>query len=112
MPKTLVLSIKKKWFDLIKSGEKPEEYRDNSAYWAKRLAYSWDVCNGVNFDNLKEKWAFKDFDFIEFRNGYGKKVPSFKVECLGIEIGKPKKEWGGELFDVNCIIIKLGKIIN
>lgn len=35
--KTLTLSLKKKWFDMIASGEKTEEYREIKPYWEKRL---------------------------------------------------------------------------
>ena len=33
----LTIPIKKEWFDMIKSGEKPEEYREMSPYWTKRF---------------------------------------------------------------------------
>ena len=35
--KTLTLFLKKKWFDMIASGEKTEEYREIKPYWEKRL---------------------------------------------------------------------------
>lgn len=35
--KTLTLSLKKQWFDMIKSGVKKEEYRDANYYWVARL---------------------------------------------------------------------------
>lgn len=35
--KVLHLTLKKKWFDMIASGEKTEEYRDISEFWIKRL---------------------------------------------------------------------------
>lgn len=33
----LTLPIKKKWFDMIKSGEKKEEYREIKPYYASRF---------------------------------------------------------------------------
>lgn len=33
--RTLTLHLKRKWFDLIKSGEKKEEYREQTTYWIK-----------------------------------------------------------------------------
>lgn len=33
----LILPVKKKWFNLIKSGQKTEEYRLVNDYWKKRL---------------------------------------------------------------------------
>ena len=37
MIKTLHLNLKKKWFDMILSGEKIQEYRDIKDYWILRL---------------------------------------------------------------------------
>jgi len=31
--KTLTLSLNKQWFDMIKSGEKKEEYREIKPFW-------------------------------------------------------------------------------
>ena len=33
----LMLPIKKKWFDMIKNGEKKEEYREIKPYWKSRF---------------------------------------------------------------------------
>jgi len=33
----LHLNLKKKWFDMIASGEKKEEYREMKKYWIKRM---------------------------------------------------------------------------
>ena len=35
--KTLHLVLKRKWWDMIASGEKKEEYREVCHYWAARL---------------------------------------------------------------------------
>ena len=35
--KVLQLSVKRKWFDLIKAGTKREEYREIKSYWVSRL---------------------------------------------------------------------------
>ena len=35
--KILALTLKKRWFDKIESGEKPEEYRELKYYWVNRL---------------------------------------------------------------------------
>jgi len=64
MNRTLILTIKKEWFDLIKSGKKKIEYREYKEYWKKRL---------LN----------KSYDFIEFRNGYRKNVPTVKAVYEG-----------------------------
>ena len=84
MVKVLHLTLKKKWFDLIKSGEKKIEYREVKPYWKKRI-------------------ADKSFDLIHFRNGYSKSSPAMLVEYNGYDfcIYEGKKHYR----------IKLGKIV-
>lgn len=97
--KNLHLTLKKKWFDMIASGEKKEEYREVKPYWIKRLtAYNnaFDHC--------------RDFSAIEFKNGYGKDAPTLLFECDEIIIGTGKPEWGAEP-DKEYFVIKLGKIL-
>ena len=46
--KTLHLVLKRKWWDMIDSGEKTEEYREVCHYWAIRLLdeqYRWYTMN-------------------------------------------------------------------
>jgi hypothetical protein len=105
--KTLNLTLKKKWFDMISSGEKKEEYREIKEYWEKRLI--------SNFNELEENGGglvfYNDFDQIQFRNGYAKNAPTMTVECKGIEIGEGKPEWGAEI-GKKYFVIKLGKILS
>ena len=98
--KILHLTLKKKWFDMIASGEKKEEYRECKPYWYARL------CCG--FPTL---YSPKDYDFILFKNGYGKNAPTMKVECLGISRGEAKPEWSDN-WEGTVYIIKLGKVFN
>ena len=85
--KILHLTLKKKWFDMIASGEKTEEYREIKAYWANRLN--------------------KKFDLVRFRNGYSKNAPVLTVKIKRIVQGFGKKEWGAPDFGV--YIIELGE---
>lgn len=39
----LILPTKKKWFDMVLSGEKPEEYREMKPYWDVRIAKWLDI---------------------------------------------------------------------
>lgn len=98
----LHLTLKKKWFDMIASGEKKEEYREHKAYWNTRL-----VEPGY-FHSQK----CKEFDYIVFKNGYSKDARTMKVECKGIKL----KHFGGnELWGAEkgtaYYTISLGKII-
>jgi hypothetical protein len=116
--KILHLTLKKKWFDMIASGEKKEEYREIKSYWGKRLVGSWLYkaskgidTNSVFIEGCIPDFAvngFKRFDYIHFANGYNR-PRTVNVQCLGIEMGKGKKEWGAP--DEDVFIIKLGEII-
>ena len=46
----LTLPIKKKWFDMIKTGEKKEEYREIKPYWTKRLSNNLPAIIRTDFD--------------------------------------------------------------
>jgi len=90
-----VIYVKKKWFDLIASGEKKEEYRELKPYWQKRL--------------LK----FKKRDLLKFKNGYNKNSDSLIVEFKGYTIKKPNSLWT-EIDNIyyDCYAIHLGEIIS
>jgi hypothetical protein len=89
--KTLQLTLKKKWFDMIASGEKKEEYREIKPYWAKRL-----------FN--------KKFDAILFKNGYSKDAPRVLVELKAIYITLGIIEWGAPS-DQSVYVLDLGRIL-
>jgi hypothetical protein len=101
MDKVLHLTLKKKWFDMIASGEKTEEYREIKDYWIKRFVET----------SIKRLEPFKHFNAIRFKNGYSKNAPSMLVEFKGIAIGTPKPKWSDN-WKGDVFIIKLGKILN
>ena len=78
----LTLPIKKKWFDMIRSGEKKEEYREIKPYYDSR------------FKNIYYPLGGKQPDII-LRNGYSKNSPSIKCKVVIIK-GYGKEEWGAE----------------
>lgn len=92
--RVLHLTLKKKWFDLILSGEKKEEYREIKPYWAKRF---------------KDFLIKKPFDAIKFKNGYAKDAPAILVELKGINFGISKHEWSDSAY--LCYVLTLGEII-
>lgn len=80
----LTLPIKKKWFDMIKSGEKKEEYREIKPYYDSRFSKI--------FDSMF--WEINTAK-ICFRNGYKSNSPKIICECkLSQRKGKP--EFGAE----------------
>jgi hypothetical protein len=117
--KVLHLTLKKKWFDMIASGEKKEEYREIKKYWAVRLCGSSQYNGndkGLLPNDKSTYWNgfypinFQHFDTIEFRNGYSKNAPVVSVECLGIEVCQGMMIWGAEP-GKEYFVIKLGEII-
>ena len=88
----LILPIKKKWFDMIRSGEKKEEYREIKPYYDKRFG---NILLGYSLDNVKAE-LYENIEFsILFRNGYSHNSPSLKCKCK-LKIGQGKEEWGAE----------------
>lgn len=83
----LILPIKKKWFDMILSGEKKEEYREIKPYYQTR------------FKNVFAMYPYSyiptglDTHEIMFRNGYSVGSPSFIAIC-SLDIKQGRHEWG------------------
>ncbi len=102
MTRTLRLTVKKKWFDMIKSGEKPEEYREIKRYWTKRLS------EPPQWPNEWISHVFYKFSHVLFVNGYGNDSPRVLKECKGITIGRGNPKWGAPT-DRDVFIIQLGK---
>lgn len=61
---TLHLTLKKKWFDIMASGEKKVEIREPSKWLMARLYKT-------------------TYDKIRFTNGYSKDAPAFEAEYFG-----------------------------
>lgn len=107
--RTLHLTLKKKWFDMIASGEKKEEYREIKEYWENRL-YEFDIVSRNNRTFYKKPVGFQHFDRVEFRNGYAKNAPVLTVKCLGISTDLGNPEWGADSNQL-YFVIKIGEII-
>lgn len=88
--KVLSLTVSKKWFDKIMSGEKTEEYREIKPCWIKRLV---DIVSANKLGSGEK--ASGPFGYIYthvlFINGYGKNRPRIEKEIVSVTIGKPKK---------------------
>ena len=67
----LPLVLKGKWFDMIASGEKREEYRLPTLYWRKRL-HNWD-----------RKFTESTTPIVEFRRGYASDAPRMSYWVFG-----------------------------
>lgn len=106
----LTLPIKRKWFDMILTGEKLEEYREIKPYWTKRIlkemGFSEEHWEDV-MECLVKMNTLRCFDVL-FRNGYGNCVPEFIAEC-SISIGNGKTEWGA-IPEENYFIFRIHRI--
>lgn len=106
--KTLVLPLKKKWFEMIKSGEKLEEYREINKYWSNRLIFK-DVFydfESISMEELTKSIMdcsdtefFNDFSEVEFTCGYPRKDDTERritFKNPSIRIGEGLEKWGAE----------------
>ena len=92
----LTLPIKQKWFDMIMSGEKLEEYRDIKPYWTKRLNVfktRIDVENKINSGEVAYLSHF--VDQCKIRAGYNSTSPTALI-TYWLDIGTGQKEWGAD----------------
>lgn len=95
----LTLPIKKKWFDMILSGEKKEEYREIKPYYERRFLNLFGEIAFYPRPHYIKDDDIKDYEKIEeeiiFRNGYSNNSPSFIARCC-LSVGTGKEEWGAE----------------
>lgn len=91
--RVLRLTLKRKWFDMIASGEKREEYREQGQWIDSR----------VN--------ANKEYDVVEFKNGYGPDVPTCVVEYRGYDWRPGFAAWGAEP-GKRYKVIYLGRVLS
>ena len=109
--KILHLPIKKQWFDMIAAGIKTEEYRGFTDFYVSRLVNGKNNYLGLHSLIIyggKVDW--KEYDVVEFRNGYGKDVPMIQMEFKGVEVRGGNPEWGA-IEGEEYFVIKLGKIV-
>lgn len=93
--KTLYLTLTKKWFDMVKSGKKREEYREIKQYWTAR------ICKR----NEHGRYEIQHFDYVEFRHGYKGTEPPLRYRVTDITIGKGNPSLGAPV-DKRVFIIK------
>ncbi len=96
----LILPIKKKWFDMIKSGEKKEEYREIKPYYKTRFYNAIkEILDKETFAQAATALILYDNTVmldVVFRNGYSKNSPQIKCRCIFKGKGQGKPEWGAE----------------
>lgn len=118
--KTLHLVLKSKWYDMIESGEKKEEYREIKQYWVNRLlnvrrdfAYDFGAYSdcvsmlGTETEHAMNAMdaVYRDYDCVCFHKGYSSTTMTFEINGIGIGYGRT--EWGAPT-GRPVFIIKLG----
>ena len=96
--KVLHLVLKHKWYDMIASGEKTEEYRELNPYYINRF------CNGGGYV-LDSPNPFQEYTHVCFHRAYTSTV--IYVELKGISIGICNPAWGDPAYPL--FILHLGK---
>lgn len=99
----LILPLKKQWYNMIDTGEKPEEYREITPYWCRRFL---DVSDS-RIDYLNEETIefmvnesllkLRQFLRVTFTLGYPKAGDTARRMTFNkpkIRIGTGRPEWG------------------
>lgn len=95
---TLQLVLKTKWFRMIESGEKLQEYRDITPYWWKRIFQSDFIENP-----MKGGYAGKH-RFVRFRLGYKKNAEEMTFKLGHIGIGNANPDWAEGSMDKMIVL--------
>ena len=96
----LTLPIKRKWFDMILTGEKTEEYREVSGYYTARFRnlFWWPYIDNAIVENKFRELAASGgikYGNVILKTGYKWDAPAVLINgSLMIREGKP--EWGAE----------------
>jgi len=111
--KILYQPLKAKWYQMIETGEKPEEYREATAYWLRRLVLDDDFDQPILDEDIKFflenpaaienmfdcGWKPLPYTHVQFSLGYPKKDDASRrmtFELKAIEYREGREEWGAE----------------
>ena len=93
----LILPIKKKWLDMILSGEKSDEYREIKPYWTVRVMrwLGFPASETKAVLDLSRKQGTQKARWVVLQNGYGRNAPRVEALCT-LSIGTGEEAWGAE----------------
>lgn len=95
--KILYQPLKAKWYRMIETGEKPEEYREATAYWCKRFCGFNTLL--FSFRNSYQDINKAGYTHVQFSLGYPKKDDEscrMTFELKTIEYREGREKWGAE----------------
>lgn len=100
----LDLHLNFEWYDMIKKGEKPEEYRRICDHWISRLcAHKFPEAIVTNLNIVRPK-----FTHVTLWRGYTREFMMFRPKLLRVGEGNPK--WGAPKGE-KVFIIELGELL-
>ena len=125
--RAIQLVLTHKWYDMIESGEKLEEYRDFTPYWCKRF-FSYRKDDGTCVPLVIQEKDIHKFQtkiyqlasegklavtpqVVIFQRAYPKNPPRMKFKISEVNLGPCGKEEWGAVRGKWYIIIKLGERI-
>lgn len=104
----LTLPIKKKWFDMIITGDKLEEYRKITPYYESRFKNLFGEIDDEGNHVLNEE-STRNHRIIKLKNGYAANSPFVIVEVtLREDFGV--RDWGAEPLEL-YFVLTIRKII-
>ena len=119
----LRLALKAKWFEMTKSGEKKEDYREINEYWIKRFTRNeinlsieeimLGLCalrDGYSEEHVWDVYGFclRNFDENIMTLGYPKKDNLERIVKFvhnGIKIGCGNPDWGADPGKIYFVIM-------
>jgi len=127
MAKILRLKVYPKWFEMIKSGEKKEDYREINLEWIKKLlilpedfhisdfyvnngnhGYSYLTNSPEMLLEIYKPIKYKKYIFINTKN-----KKQLYVKPKKLIIGRGKLEWGADKYKYKkYFVLRLGEVLN
>lgn len=85
----IIFSLKKEWYEKIKSGEKTIEYREVKLYWTKRLNSCFIIPAASQLlEGIRKELTFNYVFSCKLRLGYTKEYLSARIIKIEIVDGK------------------------
>jgi hypothetical protein len=88
----LVAVLKRAPFDAILSGEKLEEYREQSDYWVRRLFY-------------QPHGGFRHYHTLRAFHGYGRDRRVLEIPIKRIRMGVARPEWTFGIISTSLVFV-------
>ena len=85
----LIFPLKKKWYEMIKNGEKTVEYREVKLYWTERLNSCFIIPAATQLiEGIRKELTFNYIFHCKLRLAYTKEYLSARIIKIEIVDGK------------------------